>query len=97
MIIRRIEKFKIDNDDKQLKNLAHILATILKETESSLRAKLDPDIPWVFAVTPTYARFTQKADLIRLAQTLMHVKNLHWIVVEDSSSKTDLVGRLLQE
>ena len=44
MIIRRIEKFKIDNDDKQLKNLAQRLATILKETESSLRPKLDPDM-----------------------------------------------------
>ena len=68
-----------------------------KIDNGGLLPKLDPDIPWVFAVTPTYARFTQKADLTRLAQTLMHVKNLHWIVVEDSSSTTDLVGRLLKE
>ena len=85
-----VRKLKfIEFADKHLNDLARILATKLKST--------DPDIPWVFAVTPTYARFTQKADLTRLAQTLMHVKNLHWIVVEDSSSTTDLVGRLLKE
>ena len=100
--VRRIEKFKIDNADlkkkeKQLKNLARRLAAKLKGKESGLLPKLDPDIPWVFAVTPTYARFTQKADLTRLAQTLMHVTNLHWIIVEDSSFRTDLVSRLLQE
>ena len=46
-------------------------------------------------ITPTYARWTQKADLTRLCQTLMHVPSLHWIVVEDSEEKTDLVKRLL--
>ena len=85
-----VRKLKfIEFADKHLNDLARILATKLKST--------DPDIPWVFAITPTYARFTQKADLTRLAQTLMHVKNLHWIVVEDSSFKTGLVGRLLHE
>jgi hypothetical protein len=46
-------------------------------------------------ITPTYARPTQKADLMRLCYTLMHVQRLHWIVVEDSESKTGLVQRLL--
>ena len=47
-------------------------------------------------ITPTYARPTQKADLTRLCQTLMHVRNLHWIIVEDSDSKTPLVTRFLK-
>lgn len=46
-------------------------------------------------VTPTYARATQKVDLTRLCYTLMHVPQLHWIVVEDSEDKTPLVQRLL--
>lgn len=46
-------------------------------------------------ITPTYARWTQKADLTRLGQTLMHVPNLHWIVVEDSEEKTKLVKNFL--
>ena len=52
-------------------------------------------IPTIVMITPTYARWTQKADLIRLCQTLMHVDNLMWIVVEDSINKTDIVKRLL--
>lgn len=47
-------------------------------------------------VTPTYARWTQKADLTRLCQTLMHVPKLHWIVVEDAENPTDLVTKLLR-
>ena len=46
-------------------------------------------------ITPTYARWTQKADLTRLCQTLMHVRKLHWILVEDSDTKTRIVSRLL--
>ena len=52
-------------------------------------------LPPIYMVTPTYARWTQKADLTRLAQTLMHVPNLHWIVVEDSEEKTKLVTSFL--
>ena len=38
----------------------------------------------------------QKAELTRLAQTLIHVKNFHWIVVEDSAEgQTPLVTDFL--
>lgn len=47
-------------------------------------------------ITPTYARSSQKADLTRLCQTLMHVDNLCWVVIEDSEELTPLVTRLLQ-
>jgi len=46
-------------------------------------------------ITPTYQRWTQKADLTRLCYTLMQVPQLHWIVVEDSEKKTGLVYRML--
>jgi len=83
--------------EKQLKNLARRLASKLKGKEGGLLPKLDPSLPWIFAITPTYSRYTQKADLIRLSQTLMHVTNLHWVIVEDSSYRTDLVSKLLVE
>lgn len=97
-----VEKLKIENKrlverERQFKNLARRLATQLKGREGGLLPKLDPHLPWVFAITPTYARFTQKADLVRLSQTLLHVTNLHWILVEDSTFRTDLVSRFLHE
>jgi hypothetical protein len=30
----------------------------------------------------------QKAELVRVSQSLLLVPNLHWVVVEDSKSKT---------
>jgi len=52
-------------------------------------------LPTIYVVTPTYARSTQKAELTRLSQTLLHVRCLHWIVVEDAPEKTKLVTQLL--
>ena len=49
----------------------------------------------LYIITPTHERPTQKADLTRLAQTLMHVSNVHWVVVEDADTTHDLVRRLL--
>ena len=61
----------------------------------SLYSKNDNQIPTIYVITPTYKRLTQKADLTRLSQTFLHVPKLHWILVEDSSRKTDLVSRFL--
>ena len=55
----------------------------------------DKLFPPIYMITPTYARWTQKADLMRLSQTLMHVPNLHWIVVEDAEERTKLVTNFL--
>ena len=50
----------------------------------------------VLAITPTYKRLTQKLDLVSLCQTIMHVPNFLWIVIEDSAEKTDLVRNVLK-
>ena len=50
----------------------------------------------IFAVTPTYTRYTQKVDLTSLCYTVESVSNIIWIVVEDSTRKTDLVANLLR-
>ncbi|XP_069500201.1 galactosylgalactosylxylosylprotein 3-beta-glucuronosyltransferase 1-like [Ambystoma mexicanum] len=54
------------------------------------------DVPTIYAVTPTYARLVQKAELTRLTHTFLHLQHFHWIVVEDSANKTPLVTSLLQ-
>ncbi|CAN8177859.1 unnamed protein product [Coccothraustes coccothraustes] len=49
-------------------------------------------LPPIYVVTPTYARPVQKAELVRLSQTLLHVPALHWVVVEDAAAPSALVG-----
>ena len=50
----------------------------------------------IYVVTPTYRRPEQQAELTRLAQTLMHVPNMYWLLVEDSKEKTTLVTNMVQ-
>ena len=52
-------------------------------------------LPIIYVLTPTYARPVQKAELTHLTQTLMHVPNLHWVVIEDSNKKTPMVKNLI--
>ncbi|KAH9375945.1 hypothetical protein HPB48_012585 [Haemaphysalis longicornis] len=51
--------------------------------------------PVIYAITPTYARPVQEAELTRLSHTFRLVPRFHWILVEDSSSKTELVSGFL--
>jgi galactosylgalactosylxylosylprotein 3-beta-glucuronosyltransferase 3 len=53
-------------------------------------------MPCIYAITPTYERHTQKADLTRLCQTFKHISNFHWILVEDANSKRGLIQRFLK-
>ena len=66
----------------------------ITKSENAFRRE-DSQIPTIYFITPTYKRLTQKADLTRLSQTLLHIPKLHWILVEDSNEKTDLVKRFL--
>ncbi|KAM9726260.1 galactosylgalactosylxylosylprotein 3-beta-glucuronosyltransferase 2 [Menidia menidia] len=52
-------------------------------------------LPTVYAITPTYTRPVQKAELTRLAHAFRQVARFHWIVVEDSTARTELVARFL--
>ncbi|XP_072293097.1 galactosylgalactosylxylosylprotein 3-beta-glucuronosyltransferase 2 [Eucyclogobius newberryi] len=52
-------------------------------------------LPVIYAITPTYSRPVQKAELTRLAQAFRQVPRFHWIVVEDASTRSDLVARFL--
>ncbi|XP_065303259.2 galactosylgalactosylxylosylprotein 3-beta-glucuronosyltransferase 3-like [Dermacentor albipictus] len=49
----------------------------------------------IYAITPTYTRPVQEAELTRLSHTFRLVPYLHWIVVEDSTVRTGLVSGLL--
>ena len=59
------------------------------------QAKLGSNVS-IFAVTPTYTRYTQKVDLTSLCYTIQYVPNFIWIVVEDAMRKTKLVANVLE-
>ena len=54
------------------------------------------DLPIIYLVTPTYRRPEQIPDLTRMAQTLLNVPAVHWIVVEDSNSLSTTIASLLK-
>lgn len=49
----------------------------------------------VHIVTPTYKRPEQLAELTRLTQTLLSVRNFHWIIAEDSHNCSMVISKLL--
>ncbi|KAK7103990.1 galactosylgalactosylxylosylprotein 3-beta-glucuronosyltransferase 3-like [Littorina saxatilis] len=55
-----------------------------------------PGLPMIYLITPTHSRLEQKADLVRLSYTLLHVYNIHWIIIEDSDIKTPVVSNFLK-
>ena len=55
----------------------------------------EPPLPTIYAITPTYSRPVQKAELPRLANTFRQVAQLHWILVEDAAARSELVSRFL--
>ncbi|CAI2324751.1 unnamed protein product [Caenorhabditis sp. 36 PRJEB53466] len=61
----------------------------------SLLPRLPRSSPFIYFITPTSFRAAQKADLTRLAQTLSHVPNLHWILVEDAEIQSTALRHLL--
>lgn len=54
------------------------------------------DLPTIYAITPTYSRETQLAELTRIKHTLWIVPKIVWIIVEDAPRKTYKVEKFLQ-
>ncbi|KAL4239057.1 Galactosylgalactosylxylosylprotein 3-beta-glucuronosyltransferase 1 [Mactra antiquata] len=85
------------NDIEVLRRQLDELKVELRRAETRLSQR-DNDLsslPKIYLITPTHTRPEQKADLTRLSYTLRHVPNIHWIVIEDSPSKTVLVKKFL--
>lgn len=85
------EALEIHKDELQLSQQQLLALENLEKKAKKI------SLPTIYAITPTYWRHVQKAELTRLSQTLRLVPNLHWIVIEDSETKTDLVRHLLAE
>ena len=84
-------------DNKTLVVSSNISNTsLLNTTKIQSHWQIHNSIPTIFAITPTYTRETQKAELTRLCQTFMNVKSFHWIIIEDSDQPTELVTKFLE-
>ncbi|XP_063706144.1 galactosylgalactosylxylosylprotein 3-beta-glucuronosyltransferase I-like [Culicoides brevitarsis] len=65
------------------------------EISGKILKKQTEDLPTIYAITPTYYRLTQKADLTRLSHCLQLVPNVFWVLVEDANSTSELVRGIL--
>lgn len=105
-----LEQSKWDNTERTLNNLAKtvkeqndLIEQIYQFNDklindvNSKKKTINKNLPTIFAITPTFARPVQKAELTRLAQAFLQVPNFHWIVVEDSATRTNLVTNFLWE
>lgn len=91
--IHRLER-RISELENKMRNRLQDLpggARNLQLLDSS-NVKIEPTI---YLITPTYSRPTQKAELTRLSYTLMHIPNIHWIVIEDAEENSKLVEDVL--
>ncbi|XP_030636076.1 galactosylgalactosylxylosylprotein 3-beta-glucuronosyltransferase 3 [Chanos chanos] len=89
-----------DHDRPKDQTISHLHGE-LNRLQEQLKKAMAPkapkksNLPTIYVVTPTYARLVQKAELTRLAQTFLHVPQLHWVLVEDSAHPTSLVRDFL--
>ncbi|KAI6194400.1 Galactosylgalactosylxylosylprotein 3-beta-glucuronosyltransferase [Aphelenchoides besseyi] len=80
---------QVDTLKRKKDSLDHKIRDLLPLTKNRLH------LPMIFFITPTKRRPAQKADLIRLYQTLSYVPNLYWIVVEDAEQPSSAIDEIL--
>lgn len=88
----------VKNSESESTTTEEVSSTeITTETSRPRPTTIPPpsDQPFVFVITPTYRRPSRMADMTRFSHTLMLVKNLFWIVVEDSDTLSADVSNLL--
>lgn len=107
VILSRLERSSLPEPAAECQEHVSELAALRLQV-SAMRNKLSSlgvnaselmldSLPIIYVVTPTHYVPTQKADLTRMMNTLRHVVNLHWILVEDAEERSAAVQRLLAE
>lgn len=86
--------------DKMAKDMAYKIGQQLSQHSCNLQSNVT-DLsnefqPAIYIVTPTYRRPEQLAELTRLAQTLMQLPNIYWLLIEDAREKSEVVSQLLK-
>ncbi|XP_011869847.1 PREDICTED: galactosylgalactosylxylosylprotein 3-beta-glucuronosyltransferase P-like [Vollenhovia emeryi] len=73
----------------------HKAVTPSRPSSPPSNSEESPEEP-LYIITPTYRRPEQIPELTRMAHTLMLVKNIHWLVIEDAAVATKQVTQLLE-
>lgn len=98
LTIKKHIKSLLEREKRQnqlLTAIENIKSIVEKKVKKQNASRHKASLPHIYAITPTYERLTQKADLTRLCQTFKHVENFHWILVEDAEIKRNQVQRFL--
>lgn len=90
------EKYKrrIETNEKLIQKLS-LQIQHLKDGKCGQSKTSQDELTTIYIITPTHTHPEQKANLVRLSHTLTLVKKVHWIIVEDSPSKTTLTSNFL--
>nr|XP_034175899.1 galactosylgalactosylxylosylprotein 3-beta-glucuronosyltransferase P-like isoform X2 [Osmia lignaria] len=81
-----------ENNSKILRSPSVTMVTLNHQPLAKPNETLEP----LYIITPTYRRPEQIPELTRMSHTLMLVKNVHWLVIEDAITATRQVTRLLE-
>ncbi|CAI4222240.1 unnamed protein product [Auanema sp. JU1783] len=65
----------------------------MKTTRQATIPPAEP--PLLILITPTGKRLERLADMTRVSQTLEHIDNIHWIVIEDGNQTVPAVENVL--
>jgi len=79
-----------------MKGLRKILIKFVHTLDCIGEREPKKNLPVIYLVTATYKRPEQLPDLTRMAQTLMHVPSIMWLVIEDAQVLNPHVADLLR-
>ncbi|CAD5223588.1 unnamed protein product [Bursaphelenchus okinawaensis] len=60
------------------------------------RGSMDYPDNRIIVITPTYQHPERLGDITMLSQTLMHVKRIHWVVIEDANQTLPVIDQFLK-
>lgn len=89
-----LHKDILELTENNSKNEQNVSLNEERRRESSMNSDNIPEP--LYIITPTYRRPEQIPELTRMSHTLMLVKNVHWLVIEDARVATKQVTRLLK-
>lgn len=93
---KSIPEDNTENESRILRPSSTRLSGISCTASSSPSTKDEKPLDPLYIITPTYRRPEQIPELTRMSHTLMLVKNIHWLVIEDAYVATKQVTRLLE-